>query len=36
MAAEDCVKMQTFFDGSEDADVLDYLDWHMEKAGCYD
>lgn len=32
----DCQKMQTYFDGSEASDVLAYLDWHMEEAGCYE
>lgn len=35
VAAKDCGQMQTYFDGSKDADVLDYLDWHMRDAGCY-
>jgi len=35
VADEDCTKMQTYFDGSKNADVLDYLDWHMREAGCY-
>lgn len=35
VAAKDCQEMQTYFDGSRDADVLDYLDWHMRDAGCY-
>jgi hypothetical protein len=33
--AGDCAGMQTAFDGSERSDVLEYLDWHMEDAGCY-
>lgn len=35
VATEDCEKMQTYFDGSKEADVLDYLDWQMKHAGCY-
>jgi len=35
VAAEDCTKMQTMFDGTEGADLLDYLDWQMRQAGCY-
>lgn len=31
----DCERMQTYFDETEDADVLSYLDWHMQDAGCY-
>jgi hypothetical protein len=33
--AKDCERMQAAFDGSRDADVLEYLDWQMEHAGCY-
>lgn len=33
--AGDCAKMQTYFDAISDADVLSYLDWHMDDAGCY-
>ena len=33
--ARDCAALQTYFDGSERSDVLEYLDWHMEHAGCY-
>lgn len=33
--AKDCAQMQTYFDGSKRADVLNYLDWHMKQAGCY-
>jgi hypothetical protein len=32
----DCEKMQTYFDGSKQADVLEYLDWHLKHAGCYE
>lgn len=35
VAAKDCTRMQTYFDGSKNADVLDYLDWQMKHAGCY-
>lgn len=35
VSAEDCERMQTYFDGTENADVLEYLDWHLENAGCY-
>jgi hypothetical protein len=35
VAAKDCQQMQTYFDGSKDADVLSYLDWQMKHAGCY-
>lgn len=35
VTAKDCEQMQTYFDGTKDADVLDYLDWHMRDAGCY-
>ena len=35
VAAQDCERMQTYFDGSERTDVLAYLDWHMKGAGCY-
>lgn len=35
VAAKDCAEMQTYFDGSKNADVLDYLDWQMKHAGCY-
>lgn len=31
----DCAGMQAAFDGSEVADVLSYLEWHMRDAGCY-
>ena len=31
----DCDGMQAAFDGSEVADVLAYLEWHMRDAGCY-
>lgn len=31
----DCGAMQAYFDGSDDADVLEYLDWQMKHAGCY-
>lgn len=33
--AGDCGRMQTYFDNSENSDVLSYLHWHMEHAGCY-
>lgn len=33
--AHDCSRMQAAFDGSENADVLDYLDWQMKHADCY-
>lgn len=33
--AGDCEGMQAAFDNSERADVLSYLDWHMNDAGCY-
>ena len=32
----DCQRMQTYFDGSKNADVLSFLNWHMEDAGCYE
>lgn len=35
VTAEDCGQMQTYFDGTEDTDLLEYLDWHMKQAGCY-
>lgn len=35
VAAKDCERMQTYFDGSKNADVLTYLDWQMKHAGCY-
>lgn len=30
----DCDGMQAAFHATEVADVLSYLDWHMEDAGC--
>lgn len=35
VAAGDCAGMQSAFDGSSAGDVLSYLDWHMDDAGCY-
>lgn len=35
VAAKDCTRMQTYFDGSKHSDVLAYLDWHMKRDGCY-
>lgn len=32
--AGDCARMQTYFDGSKNADVLTYLDWQMKHASC--
>lgn len=31
----DCQKMQTYFDATEDPDLMEWLDWQMEDAGCY-
>ena len=35
VGAQDCSRMQDLFDASSHADVLAYLDWHMENSGCY-
>lgn len=31
----DCAGMQAAFNGSDVADALAYLDWHMQDVGCY-
>lgn len=33
--AGDCDGLQHMFNGAKDADLLDYLDWQMRRAGCY-
>jgi hypothetical protein len=31
----DCRKMQTYFDATQDPDLMEYLDWHLDDSGCY-